>query len=227
MSPNVTTAYEQAKSVVSFSDPTNSIFVLYSGNNHCGVAACQSSASPATVSTLLTQWAAVENANGDAGPTGIILPAWLTATVPMPTTIPMVTSATAPAVINFQLSALTPPVASLSGAILQLEVQMDNPTTYKFSNPRIGGNTASVTIGGIHIFIRPSGTTTGIGTEGPSPANLWDSLTGLIAAVFNLTSTTPTTPIAATPLTTTDLFVQMQSTAPAVDSITIGIDSIQ
>jgi hypothetical protein len=224
-STDLNTAYTQAETIVNFSNPSASLFIAYSGNNHCSVPACENSASPAEVTALLTSWANIENtAGGGTGPTDT--PTYVTATIPIPTptAIPLVTAKTAPVIINFQLSGLTPSVASLSNAIFQLEVQMDNTTTYKFSNPKIGGNTAAVTISGVHIFIRPSGTTTGIGTEGVAPANEWDSLANIMVAMFSITSTNPTTSIGATALTTTDLFVQQQSTA---DSITIGFDSIQ
>ncbi len=222
-SPDINTAYTQAATLVNFADPTSSLFVSKSGNNHCGVASCQGTSNPATVSSLLVQWANAVNSAGSGAVAATPMPTYMTATVAMPTTIPAFSATATPAVVNFQLSNMTPALSGLAQAILQVEVQMVNATTYMFTNPRIGGTTVPVTIGGIHIFIRPSGTATGVGTEGSDPANLWDGLTGLTAAAFAITTMNPTAPIAAVTLTKQPVYVQELS---AADSITIGIDSI-
>jgi hypothetical protein len=213
--PDVNAAYAAFQGLVNPTDPGSSIIITYSGNGHCLVAACQSSASPPKVAAFLAAYAAA--VTGTPVQPISVAPKYLTPSMPMPTTIPAITVAT-PAVVRFPLASFGIP--SLSNALLEVEIQMVNTTEYRVGRPKIMGNTAVVTVSGIHVFIKPSTQTTGIGTEDPDQGSNWVNLIAA-AAISTLPATLPTGPLAATPLTTIANEMQMQS---ASDMITIGID---
>ena len=229
VSPDATIAYNEAKdaNIVDFGNPANSVVIGHSGNGHCNVLACQNPASPAKVTELVQAWALAENgpiAPGGPTPTTMPsgpLPKFLTATVPMPATIPT-TMVANPAIIRLQLSGLGIP--ALANAILEIEIQMITPDFYRISRPKIGGNSAAVNVTGLHVFIKGPNDG-GIGTE-DAEGSLWDNLTAT-AAVFQLPANLPATRINAVALTLQAITTPKKAVAPAVDMITVAFDNIQ
>lgn len=229
LSTNLSFAYSLAASMVDFNNPAASIFALYSGNNHCNDPACQNTSNVSVMQNNLTQWASVEALiHGDSPPitsgTTLANPAFVTAAMPVPASIPLVTTNTT-AVIRFDLTNLTPQVEALKGAILEISIQHYNAglTQYKIFNPRLMGATAPVTLSGLHVYIRAA-SGTGLGMEDTNQGLLWSALhvTPMVVAIPSPLPTGPSTSIA--PLTRTSLAAQVQSTE---DVIAIGFASIQ
>jgi hypothetical protein len=230
MNADLATAYSFARPLLNVNDPTNSIFATYVANDHCNNPICANSANIPTMQDLLSQWATVElsqtgeNYTSVAAGSAMPDPPYVTATMPIPSGLPLITAKT-PDVIRFDLSALTPPVASLNGAILELSIDLYNTdsTTYKVFNPRLAGNTAPVTISGIHVYVRTAGGT-GLGTEDVNQGLQWTQLT-LTSEAMPLPSPLPSGPMTLiTPLVTTSLGIAVQSSS---DVITVGFGGIQ
>jgi len=230
MSPDINAAYDFARPLVDFTNPTASIFALYAGNNHCLDPVCQVPANDAVIQGLLTQWAEIEINQGSGaglpqvGGSTLATPTYVTMPMAIPAVLPLLTTNT-PAVIRFDLSQLTPAVPSLNGAILEISIQSYNAANneYKIFNPRIAGNATPVMISGLHVYIRPAAGT-GLGTEDVNQGDLWSSVLTTAPAVA-LPSPLPTGPLTmANPLVTISLGVPAQS---AADVITIGFLNIQ
>lgn len=214
-SADLDVAYGFATQLVDFSKPAESVFVKYAGNSHCGSSPCADSANSEVVKKLLIQWAQAEGGGGGAGG-----PAFLTSTLAVPADLPSIMAAR-PALMRFPLSALSKPVASLSNAILEIEIQKANLTNYRVNRIKIAGNTAAVLIKGVHVYVKPAGSG-GLGVEDQNQGDLWNELEAT-APVFALPRNLPSTPLTATPLSTQALGIQIQSGA---DAITIGIEEI-
>jgi hypothetical protein len=212
---------------VDFHNPNASIFATNAGNNHCGNPICADPAKVQVVQDLLSQWATVELSQENNIPgAGVTLPnpPIRTAAMSIPASLPLITSSQA-AVIRFNLSALTPAVPQLAGAILEISIQSYNSlgTTYKVFNPRIIGGTAPVSVSGIHVYVRPAAGT-GLGTEDVNQGVLWASLNA-VANPYPMPTTLPTGPVTgAVPLASIPLGIAAQS---AADVITIGFSFIQ
>lgn len=216
---DVQAAYSAAKSRVDFKAPENSKFVTYVGNGHCGDVVCSNPANGDVVKNLLVAWAEAElDHTGDPVNPGAAK--FATATVNLPATIPTLASAN-PALIRFSLNQLSPAVPALANAILEVEVHMANPTTYRVNRPKIVGNTTPVSLDGIHILIRPA-SGMGMGVEDPNGA-AWAQI-AVTAAIAARPATLPTTPLAATPLRTNAIFMGTQS---ASDAMTIVLDNVR
>ncbi len=226
-SANLNEAYAAAKSVVDFNAVATSALVVYAGNSHCADQACSSPSNVAAISALVSQWIAGENSssnNNNNGGTVTPPPSqakFLTGSMALPATIPTIMVAN-PAVVRFPLSALNPPVSSLTNAILEVEVQMSNATTYRFRRPKIVGNSAAVNVKGVHLYIRPA-ELTGIGNEDVNQTLIWN-MVDVIAAIFAKPATLPATPLGATPLSTSSVFYSKIGTG---DVITIGFDDLK
>jgi hypothetical protein len=146
----------------------------------------------------------------------------------LPKTLATLTSSTTPSVIRFQLSGLKPAVASLSKAILEVEVVLvAGGLEYRFDNPKIAGNTAPVTVSGLHLYVN-SASGMGLGLQNADNGETWSAVNAT-AAVVTLPTTLPTGPLSATPLTSTPLFDPVQGSAIGVtpDVVTVTIDSIK
>lgn len=227
-SPDVNVAYDFASKLVDFDNPTASVIATYAGNSHCGDTPCSDPANTPVVKELLTAWAAAENqsaADGDDGdgtepPPAAGPPKYITAAVAVPANITGLN--VAPKVMRFQLSQMTSVPASLNRAVLEIEIQTANANTYRINRIKIGGNTAAVSIRRIHVYVKTAGAS-GLGVEDLNQGNLWNSVVAT-APVFALPANLPAGPLAATPLSTTALFVEKLS---ATDVITIGIEEIQ
>ena len=210
---DVNAAYAVAKSFLNLSDPAASQFVGYATNNHCGNSVCNpasgAAAITAQVTSLVEAWAAAENGSGTTT-TGQAK--YTTSTEAMPATIPTIQSGTT-ATMTFSLASLGVP--SLSNATFNVSIQMINPTEYRVSSPIISGNTAAVNVTGIHVYLRPATTLTGVGAEDPNQGIGWDSL--IVTVPSNNTGS----------IATTTIDIQQQSVPPAVDSLTIGFDKLQ
>lgn len=228
-SPDVQAAYTASKVLVDFANPTSSVFIVYAGNNHCGVAnMCgPSSGSPAIVQQDIVQWAKAETSAGsDGGSPPASLP-YLTASMAIPpiSTLPTLTAGKT-AVLRFPLANLKPAVASLANAILELEIVAPNPTEYRFTNPKIGGNTAVVQLTGLHVLVKPSAVA-GPGSEDANQGDTWDAISASIP-VSTLPNPLPTTPLSMTPLDTRAIGVgAYSSTGDLNDTITVGFDVLQ
>jgi hypothetical protein len=216
-SPDVQAAYTAAKALVDFHNPTNSVFIVYAGNNHCGVATVcgPSSGSPAIVQQDCIQWAKAEISSGSGG--GPAALAYLTASM---------LTAGKTAVLRFALSNLKPGVAPLANAILELEIVAPNPTEYRFTNPKIGGSTAVVQLTGLHVLVKPSAVA-GPGSEDANQGDTWNAISASIP-VSTLPNPLPTTPLSMTPLDTRAIGVgAYSSTGDLNDTITVGFDVLQ
>lgn len=229
MDPDVNVAYSFARPFLDTGNPSGSIFATYVANNHCNDPVCADPTQVPIVQGLLTQWAEVEINIGTGGiptvgGTTLANPSFVTATMPVPSPLPLLTDAN-PAVIRFDLSKLNPPVPALSGATLELSIRAYNSigNEYKVYSPRLAGNTASVTLQGIHVYVRPS-TGTGLGVEDVNQGDFWSALNVTVAPT-PLPSPLPTGPMTSiNPLTTITLGVTSQS---ASDVITVGFAAIQ
>ena len=228
-SPDVQAAYTAAKPLVDFTNPANSVFIVYAGNNHCGSATMcgPNSGSPAIVQQGLVQWANAETSPGsDAGPPPAAL-AYLTASMAIPpiSTLPTLTAGKT-AVLRFALSNLEPEVAALDKAILELEIVAPNPTEYRFTNPKIGGSTAVVQLTGLHVLVKPSAVA-GPGSEDANQGDTWNTISASIP-VSTLPNPLPTTPLSITPLDTRAIAVGAYSnTGDLNDTITVGFDVLK
>jgi hypothetical protein len=226
---DATVAYAQAKGMqigsslplIDFANPAASIFITYAGNSHCGDTPCSNPAVRPAVQAALVAWANAELASS-APPVsnGPAAPKFLTGSLPIPMNLPRLMMA--PTVMRFPLSGLVPAVASLSKAILEIEVQAISPTEYHVGKPKIAGNTAAVNLTGIHVFVKTSATTSSIGAEDTSQGNLW-ATSAVMATIFALPAKLPTTPLGAMSLEALPLNIQALSTA---DAFTIGFDDI-
>ena len=226
-SSDVQAAYTAAKALVDFANPTNSLFIVYAGNNHCGVATVcgPSSGSPAIVQQDCIQWAKAEISSGSGG--GPAPLAYLTASMAIPpiSTLPTLTAGKT-AVLRFALSNLKPGVAPLANAILELEIVAPNPTEYRFTNPKIGGSTAVVQLTGLHVLVKPSAVA-GPGSEDANQGDTWNAISASIP-VSTLPNPLPTTPLSITPLDTRAIGVGAYSSAGDLnDTITVGFDVLQ
>jgi len=225
-SPDVDAAYAAAKPLVDFANPTNSLFIVYAENNHCGVAAVcgAGSGSGAVVQQDLVQWAGAEASGG--GPPAPAQP-YLTASLPIPpiSTLPtLMTGKTA--LLRFALSDLKPAVASLGTAVLELELVAVNATEYRFSSPKIGGGTAVVQLQGVHVLVKPS-SVAGPGSEDTNQGDTWGDIMVSIP-VSTLPSPLPTTPLAVAPLDTRAIAVAAYTSSGVLnDTITVGFDVLQ
>lgn len=223
-SPNLNEAYAAAKSSVDFNALDTSALVVYAGNSHCGDQACSNPANVAAIKALVSQWVTAETAptnnNGGGTTTPPAQAKFVTGSMALPATIPTI-MVTNPAVVRFPLSALNPPVSSLTNAILEVEVQMSNATTYRFRRPKIVGNSAAVNVKGVHLYIRPA-ELTGIGNEDVNQTLIWNMI-NVTAAVFAKPATLPATPLGATPLSTSSVFY---SKIGVGDVIAIGFDDL-
>ncbi len=229
LNANPATAYSFARPLVNMANPTASTFVTYVSNNHCNDSACRNSANTSVINDLLLQWAAIEinqASNGLPVSDGTTLPnpPFVTATIPIPQNLPLITSATR-AVIRFDLSQLAPSVPKLAGAILELSVQSYNSagTTYKIFDPRIVGASSAVTVSGMHVYVRPA-TGSGIGNEYVNQGNIWSSLSAIVPALA-VPAPLPTGPMASiTPMVGTSLAIPIQSSS---DVITVGFADLR
>lgn len=230
MNDTVRTAYSFARPFIDFRNPTTSLLATYTGNNHCNDPVCAVAANVLIMQDLLLQWSTVElsQSGSTGGPTGsgqtLATPSFVTATLPIPSSLPLITSGQA-AVIRFDLGALNPLVANLTGAILEVSVQSYNSanTTYKIFNPRIYGNSSAITVTSIHAYVRPAAGS-GLGTEDTNQGTAWDSVNATAAAIA-LPTTLPVGPMTGVmPLANTSLGIAVQSNA---DVITLGFKTIQ
>lgn len=227
-SGDVGAAYTAAKALVDFAQPTNSLFIVYAGNNHCGLASVcgPGSGSPAIVQEDLIRWAGAETASGPGGPPATGL-AYRTASLPIPdiSTLPTLTSGKT-ALLRFELSGLQPLVAALSGAVLELELVMPNPTEYRFTSPKVAGSAAALQLTGLHVLVKPAAAS-GLGAEDTNQGDTWDAITVTIP-VSTLPSPLPATPLAVTPLDSRAIAVgAYTSGGDRNDTITVGFDALR
>ena len=228
MNPTVATAYSFAKPLLNINDPGSSIFATFVANNHCSDPICADPNNIPVMQDLLAQWATVEqsqSANNTPVTAGLPLssPPFVTASVAIPAGLP--TIAGTPAVVRFNLSNMTPAIAALNGATLELSIALYNSlgTTYKIFNPRLVGSTAQVTLNGMHVYIRPA-SGSGLGTEDVDQGLSWSQLS-MIAPVIAAPSPLPTGPMTTiSPLTSLSIGAAVQS---AADVITVGFAGVQ
>jgi hypothetical protein len=227
--PDVQAAYTASKALVDFSNPTNSRFIAYAGNNHCGIASLcgPSSGNSATVQQDLIRWASAETSSGYDGGAPAAGLAYVTASMAIPPipTLPTLTAGKT-AVLRFDLSKLQPGVAPLAKAILELEIVAPNPTEYRFTNPKIVGSTAMVQLTGVHVLVKPSAVA-GYGSEDANQGDTWDAISASIP-VSTLPNPLPATPLIMTPLDTRAIGVGAYTSSSVLnDTITVGFDVLQ
>ncbi len=215
VNPDTTLAYNEAKAagIVDFNNYASSVVISHSGNGHCNVATCTSATNPDELRPLVQAWAKAESSSNPA-----TLPKLLTATLPLPATIPT-TMVANPAILRFQLSGLGIP--SLANAFIEVEVQMITPDFYRISRPKIAGNSAAVTVTGLHVFIKGPNDG-GIGTA-DAEGMIWDDLNAT-ADIFARPANLPATRIAANPLSRRSIQTPKKS---MVDRMTLAFDDIK
>jgi len=224
-SSDVASAYAVAKGpingsnapLIDFNDPDGSIFITYAGNGHCNALPCSDPNVRPQIKSLLEAWAAAElGENGGGGGSQGAPKMYVTASLPIPADLPVLTAGN-PVIMRFDLSKLSPTVAALSGAVFEVSIQKANPTEYRLVNPRLGGNKQTVTVKGIHLYVR-SASESGLGVEDNAQGSVWTTVEASVAP-----STLPASgPLTTTPLSTATLFIQAQSTS---DVLTIGFES--
>ena len=212
-----------SEKLINFSDPQSSIFIQYAGNSHCGDTPCSDPANQATVRTQLEAWAAAELAgNNDDTPVDAVRAKFLTASVRVPATVPPITAAT-PAVLRFELSALSPSVSGLQNALLELEIQMSGNNMYRINRPRIIGSTTALKFSGIRVYIKAVRDAGVLGKEDLTYANHWHNVSTTASPVAR-PATLPAGPItAATPLVNSSLYYGVLT---GENFFTIGFDDI-
>ena len=230
---DVVSAYRNARgkvgalALIDFNSPETSPFIVFSGNGHCNDIPCSNPATQPIMQGIIQAWAKAEltaptpSGGGTPGPTPAAMAVYFTSTVAFPATIPSVMMANV-AVIRFPLSLLRPVVASLNNAILEVEVQMINPTEYRVRNPKIVGNTAAVTLEGIHVYTRPA-SGMGIGIEDTAQGMAWVA-TAPVAPIVALPNPIPATPFKATSLETLSLSIMAQASS---EVMTIGFSAVK
>lgn len=228
MHPDVSIAYSFARPLLLVTNPPASRFATYAGNNHCNNPICAGTANVAVVQDLLTQWATVEMGQGAGVTTGtngtpLANPAYVTAAMPVPSPLPLL-NASAPAVIRFDLSQLTPPVPALAGAVLEIQIRSYSTGVdeYKIYSPRIVGNSVPVNVAGLHVYVRPA-TGTGLGIEDPSQGVAWSTVS------VNLVPTSLPAPLPTGPMGVGEILSQFAlavAAQSAADVITIGIAEV-
>lgn len=213
--PDLNVAYSAFTSLVNPDHPTGSLIITYAGNAHCADTPCSDPTVRPQVTSLLQSWAAAVNSSGGSGGASA---KYMTQSMAMPTTIPPLSAA--PALMRFPLSGLGIP--ALSGALLEIEVNMFSPGEYKVARAKIMGNTSAITVSGVHVYVRPA-TASGTGLEDPNQGLAWTMITASVAA-STLPTRLPTTPLTAAPFVTGSLGIAQQSVS---DVLTVGFDDIQ
>lgn len=222
---DVNVAYSDAKKKLVLTAPETSSLIEHAGSGHCG-SIC-AAANVATVTPLVTAWAQAELASSTDN-TGAATIKYTTASVSLPSTIPVLASNAQPAVVRFELSQMSPTHPALTNAVLEVEVQRTSdstPTTYRFNRVKIAGNTAAVSVKGIHVYLKAPGAS-GVGAEDPNQGMGWVSVQAT-APTFARPATLPATPLGATPVTSTAINSAKRAGTGQVDVITIGIENLQ
>lgn len=209
--------------LIDFDMPVASTFIDYAGNSHCSDTPCSDPDIRPAVQNALEMWAASEIAVGRGGaPIPVKVPKFYTASLKVPTSIPTIFSNT-PAVLRFALSELNPKVPALENAILEIEIQMVNETSYRLAKPKIAGNSVSVAITDLSVFIKATDDPLTRGHEDISQALNWHAVDAT-AAVFALPSPLPATPLTAVPLAGLPIYFQ---TTTKADYFTVGFGDIK
>ena len=216
-------AYTEAKKALNLTAVDTSTLIEHAGSGHCGSICAASNI--AVVKPLVEAWAAAELSGPDTG-TNAASVKYTTVSMKMPATIPNLNSNAQPAVVRFELSQMQPAHPALTNAILEVEVQRATPTTYRLNRVKIAGNTAAVMVKGIHVYIKPDGSS-GLGSEDANQGMGWVSVQAT-APTFARPATLPATPLGATPVTSGAINAAVRATATgASDAITIGIENLQ
>lgn len=209
--------------LIDFDNPAASIIIDYAGNSHCSDLPCSDPDIRPVVQNSLEMWAAAEIALGTGKvPDPVKVPKFFTASLKVPTTIPTIFVNT-PAVLRFPLSQLKPAVAALQNAVLEIEIQMVNDKQYRLAKPKIAGNTTTVAISDLSVFIKATDDPLTNGHEDISLALNWHSVDAT-AAIFALPSPMPATPLMALPLVSLPIYFQ---TSTKADYFTVGFGDIK
>lgn len=209
--------------LIDFDLPVASTFIDYAGNSHCSDTPCSDPDIRPAVQSALEMWAASEIALGRGGSAiPLKVPKFFTASLRVPATIPTIFTNT-PAVLRFALSELSPKVPALNGAILEIEIQMVNDNSYRLSKPKIAGNSVSIAITDLSVFIKATNDPLTHGHEDISQALNWHAVDAT-AAVFALPATLPATPLTAVPLAGLPIYFQ---TSTKADYFTVGFGDIK
>lgn len=252
---DVNAAYLNAKTFWSnFTNPTTSLLITYAVNGHCGNATiCGVASNQAVVTADITAWANAELApaptpTGSPTSTPTTVPVgasgssnYYTAAVPLPapSAMPLLSSGKV-LLVRFPFSKLTlasgaaPIPAGASTAYLELQVQVADSSfaDYRISSPRIEGNTAALSLTGIHVYLNTAGGS-GIGVETPNLGTLWTTLGSPGAPLSVAASPLTTLPSATTPFSSTvidpealNLMIQSNTTGTTADQLVVGFDSL-
>ena len=228
---DATSAYSAAKSVtnVNFANPSSSEFIQRANDGHCAVASCTGNG--ATALAAFTPWANAEIAalksTGSAPPVAVLAPKYMTEPQTVPSILPNVMASGLPTVMRWPLNQMTPTNSLVDSTVFEVEVLLTNPTTYRFFNPRIIGNTGLVEVSGIHLWLKAQGDKC-IGTEYTSGAN-WAKLDAT-AQISTMPSPLPTGPVTSATLLSkagSEALVINTNASPPNDLVAIGFDNFK
>jgi cytochrome c551/c552 len=237
---DVNAAYSAANNsaYVSFTAPSASKFSEYAGNGHCGQSGCSGNSQVAT--DAITAWAAVEisSAGGSgsgagAGGGGVVgggpstgganAGSFVTATLNIPTTVPISTTTYIP--MRWNLTTISPANGLVTAAIFEIEIQKFSTTLYRVRNPKLAGLKQVVKVTGVHVLVKPS-TDAGIGVEDIGAGSAWESDV-VNVATSTLPGTLPTTPLSTATFPPLDTFSNVIGIRSNQDALTIAFDNLE
>ena len=231
-SPDVNNAYGWATGfrngstvakLIDFDNPLGSVIIDYAGNSHCSDTPCSNPDIRPVIQNVLETWAAAEKAIGSGGSaTPSKQPKFFTGSLKVPGTIPNIFGA-APAVLRFPLSALKPAVPGLQNAIFEIEVQMVNDFEYRLSKPKIAGNTISISVKDITVYIKQTDDPLTPGNEDSSLGLNWHSIEAN-SPIFVIPSPLPNSPLGAQSLAPLPIYFQ---TSTKADYFTLGFAELK
>jgi mono/diheme cytochrome c family protein len=140
---------------------------------------------------------------------------YTTAPMAIPSPLPSATAATG-SIVRWNLTTLTPALAAVDNAILEVQVQSLNSTTYRVISPKLIVPGGAITVGGLHVLINGCEVQT---TETWAGTNISTTI-----QPTTIPNPLPTTSITATELSAEDVLATVQT---AQDKISIGFETLQ
>ena len=232
-SANTEFAYFEAKSVVNFQYPEESILYKNAFMGHCQMDICSNKTAADSVLKALKEWATLEAEDPLAGVQ------FVTETMPvaMPSQLPLGSSCSAQTcVVRFDLSQMErlgekPWPVALHNALLELQLNRVTESTYQVSNPKILGSSAAVKLKGVRVYMRPCSEKKIVGSEYKrGRGQAWVDMEWSVEA-SSKPATLPQGPLSAAALTTQAVDARLIA-VPAGASCTgnemaVGIEDVE